>query len=56
MRADWSNQDFAELRTTCATLAIAGTRTVALFAPDAARPSDNRSVTPTATPSTSSPR
>ncbi|WP_026239799.1 VOC family protein [Parafrankia discariae] len=43
-RADWSNEDFAELRTTCATLAIASTRTVALFAPDAARPSDNRSV------------
>ncbi|MCK9932158.1 VOC family protein [Frankia sp. Mgl5] len=44
VRADWSNQDFAELRTTCATLAIASTRTVALFAPDAAHPSDNRSV------------
>jgi len=42
--ASWSNQDFAELRTTCATLAIASTRTVALVAPDAARPSDNRSV------------
>jgi catechol 2,3-dioxygenase-like lactoylglutathione lyase family enzyme len=44
VRATWSNQDFAELRTTSATLAIASTRTVALFAPDAARPSDNRSV------------
>ena len=42
--ASWSNQDFAELRTTCAALAIASTRTVALVAPDAARPSDNRSV------------
>jgi uncharacterized glyoxalase superfamily protein PhnB len=44
MRASWSNEDFAELRTASATLAIAGTRTVPLFAPDAARPSDNRSV------------
>jgi uncharacterized glyoxalase superfamily protein PhnB len=42
--ASWSNQDFAELRTSAATLAIASTRTVALFAPDAARPGDNRSV------------
>ena len=44
VRASWSNEDFAELRTASATLAIAGTRTVPLFAPDAARPSDNRSV------------
>jgi predicted enzyme related to lactoylglutathione lyase len=44
VQASWSNQDFAELRTTSATLAIASTRTVPLFAPDAARPSDNRSV------------
>ena len=43
--ASWSNQDFAELRTTCATLAIASTRTVALVAPDAARPSDNQNLT-----------
>jgi predicted enzyme related to lactoylglutathione lyase len=43
-QASWSNQDFAELRTTSASLAIASTRTVPLFAPDAARPSDNRSV------------
>ncbi|WP_328511213.1 VOC family protein [Streptomyces mirabilis] len=43
-RANWSNQDFAEIRTASATLAIAGVRTVPLFAPDAARPSDNRSV------------
>jgi catechol 2,3-dioxygenase-like lactoylglutathione lyase family enzyme len=42
--AAWSTPDFAELRTGTATLAIAGTRTVALFAPDAARPADNRSV------------
>ncbi|HXA62840.1 MAG TPA: VOC family protein [Streptosporangiaceae bacterium] len=44
VQASWSNQDFAELRTASATLAIASTRTVPLFAPDAARPSDNRSV------------
>jgi predicted enzyme related to lactoylglutathione lyase len=43
-RATWSNDDFAELRTTSATLAIASTRTVGLFAPDAARPADNHSV------------
>ena len=42
--ASWSNPDFAELRTSSATLAIASTRTVPLFAPDAARPSDNSSV------------
>jgi catechol 2,3-dioxygenase-like lactoylglutathione lyase family enzyme len=42
--ANWSNQDFAELRTTSAALAIAGIRTVPLFAPGSARPSDNRSV------------
>jgi catechol 2,3-dioxygenase-like lactoylglutathione lyase family enzyme len=44
LRATWSTDDFAELRTTSATLAIASTRTVPLFAPDAARPSDNHSV------------
>jgi catechol 2,3-dioxygenase-like lactoylglutathione lyase family enzyme len=44
VQADWSNEDFAELRTASATLAIGSTRTVALFAPDSARPSDNRSV------------
>ncbi|THA51366.1 VOC family protein [Streptomyces sp. A1136] len=37
-------EDFAELRTASATLAIAGTRTVPLFAPGSARPADNRSV------------
>jgi predicted enzyme related to lactoylglutathione lyase len=42
--ASWSGPDFAELGTACATLAIASTRTVALLAPDAAGPSDNRSV------------
>lgn len=44
VEASWSSPDFAELRTTSATLAIGSTRTVALIAPDAARPSDNRSV------------
>ncbi|MFE2550219.1 VOC family protein [Streptomyces sp. NPDC059355] len=42
--ATWSTEDFAELRTASATLAIAGTRTVPLFAPGAARPADNHSV------------
>jgi predicted enzyme related to lactoylglutathione lyase len=44
LQATWSNEDFAELRTTCATLAIGGTRTVPLFAPGAARPADNHTV------------
>jgi predicted enzyme related to lactoylglutathione lyase len=44
VRAAWANEDFAELRTQSATLAIAGTRTVPLFAPGSARPADNRSV------------
>ena len=44
VQADWSGEDFAELRTPCATLAIASTRTVPLFAPGAARPADNHSV------------
>ncbi|MEU6270977.1 VOC family protein [Streptomyces populi] len=43
-RATWATEDFAELRTTGATLAIAGTRTVPLFAPGSARPADNHSV------------
>ncbi|MEU8843836.1 VOC family protein [Streptomyces roseus] len=42
--ANWSTEDFAELRTPSATLAIAGTRTVPLFAPGAARPAENHSV------------
>ncbi|MGI5161807.1 VOC family protein [Microbispora sp. CA-102843] len=44
VRASWSSEDFAELRTTSATLAIGSTRTVPLFAPGAARPADNRTV------------
>ncbi|MFI1676197.1 VOC family protein [Streptomyces sp. NPDC020607] len=42
--ATWATEDFAELRTPTATLAIAGTRTVPLFAPGSARPADNHSV------------
>src|ERR1022692_3761195 len=44
VRATWATENFAELTTGCATLAIASTRTVPLFAPGAARPSDNRTV------------
>ncbi|MEU3183574.1 VOC family protein [Streptomyces sp. NPDC006923] len=44
VRATWATEDFAELKTPHATLAIAGTRTVALFAPGSARPADNHSV------------
>ena len=44
VRATWATQDFAELTTAGATLAIAGTRTVPLFAPGSARPADNHSV------------
>ncbi|MCX4625382.1 VOC family protein [Streptomyces sp. NBC_01443] len=42
--ATWANEDFAELRTTSATLAIGSTRTVPLFAPGSAGPADNQSV------------
>ncbi|MET9566882.1 MULTISPECIES: VOC family protein [Streptomyces] len=42
--ATWANDDFAELRTATATLAIASTRTVPLFAPGSARPAANHSV------------
>ncbi|GHB45919.1 glyoxalase [Streptomyces xanthochromogenes] len=42
--AHWSTEDFAELRTASATLAIGSTRTVGMFAPGAAHPADNRSV------------
>ena len=44
VRATWYNEDFAELGTAHATLAIGSTRTVPLFAPGAARPADNRTV------------
>src|SRR4051812_41427334 len=42
--ATWSTPDFAELTIGSATLAIASTRTVPLFAPDSARPAANQSV------------
>ncbi|MET9340816.1 VOC family protein [Nonomuraea sp. NPDC003804] len=44
VQAMWATEDFAELKTAGATLAIAGTRTVPLFAPGSARPADNHSV------------
>ncbi|MEU3711925.1 VOC family protein [Streptomyces catenulae] len=42
--AAWATEDFAELRIGGVTLAIAGTRTVPLFAPGSARPAANDSV------------
>jgi predicted enzyme related to lactoylglutathione lyase len=42
--ASWGNENFAELPTPSGTLAIAGTRTVALFGPGAAESGANRSV------------
>ncbi|WP_327180968.1 VOC family protein [Streptomyces sp. NBC_01334] len=42
--ATWFTEDFAELRTPSATLAIAGAPTVPLFAPGSSRPADNHSV------------
>ena len=44
VRAAWATDDFAELATPHATLAIGSTRTVPLFAPGSARPAENRSV------------
>src|ERR1022692_2979397 len=44
VQASRPNENFAELATASATLAIASTRTVPLFAPDAARPADNNTV------------
>ncbi|MEU8357177.1 VOC family protein [Nonomuraea sp. NPDC048882] len=44
VEASWANDDFAELRTASATLAIGSTRTVPLFAPGSAEPGANRSV------------
>jgi catechol 2,3-dioxygenase-like lactoylglutathione lyase family enzyme len=43
LRAKWFTPAFAELGTASGTLAIAGTATVALFAPGSARPGENRS-------------
>ena len=42
--ATWSNEDFAELKTPSATLALASTRTVPLFALGSSHPADNQSV------------
>ena len=42
--ATWSTPDFAELATPACTLAIASTRTVALFGTGCARPAANHSV------------
>jgi predicted enzyme related to lactoylglutathione lyase len=42
--AAWSTEDFAELKTPSATLAIGSTRTVPLFAPGSFHPADNHSV------------
>ncbi|MEU4229736.1 VOC family protein [Nonomuraea sp. NPDC026600] len=44
VQASWSNDDFAELNTASATLAIGSTHTVPLFAPGCADPAQNRSV------------
>jgi catechol 2,3-dioxygenase-like lactoylglutathione lyase family enzyme len=44
VKANWSTEDFAELRTTSGTLAIASTRTVPLCTPGAARAADNNTV------------
>lgn len=44
VRARWATDDFAEIVTPTATLALASTRTVPLFAPGSARPADNHSV------------
>jgi catechol 2,3-dioxygenase-like lactoylglutathione lyase family enzyme len=44
VRASWGNENFAELSTASATLAIASTRTVPLLGPGAAEPAANRSV------------
>ncbi|MGW4946402.1 VOC family protein [Actinoplanes sp. NPDC004185] len=44
VQAHWFTEDFAELTTARATLAIGSSRTVDLFAPGSARPADNRSV------------
>ncbi|HTW27310.1 MAG TPA: VOC family protein [Acetobacteraceae bacterium] len=44
LAATWYTEDFAELATPAVTLAIASTRTVALFKPGAAHAADNHSV------------
>jgi predicted enzyme related to lactoylglutathione lyase len=42
--AAWATPDFAEIRTSRGTVAIAGTRTLAAIGPGAAEPAANRSV------------
>ncbi|MET7885109.1 VOC family protein [Streptomyces avermitilis] len=42
--AAWSTADFAEIVTPSCTLAVASSRTVALFGSDSARPASNRTV------------
>jgi predicted enzyme related to lactoylglutathione lyase len=44
VQASWSNENFAELTTASATLAIGSTGTVSLFGPESARPADNHTV------------
>src|ERR1700722_14021802 len=44
VRADWANDDLAELRTAHGPLAIGSARTVPLFAPGSARPASNHTV------------
>jgi predicted enzyme related to lactoylglutathione lyase len=44
VEAVWANDVFAELTTPAASLAIAGTATVPLFAPGSARPASNSTV------------
>ena len=44
VQAAWSTEDFAELKTPSATLAIGSTRTVPLFAPGSSHPAGNHSV------------
>jgi len=44
VEAGWANEEFAQIRTTRGTLAIASTRTMSMLAPDAIRPAENRSV------------
>ena len=44
IQAAWANENFAELKTARATLAIGSTRTVAMLPTDVTRPAENHSV------------